>query len=142
MDRAFDPGRSACVYAWHYCGPLSFIPNFGPIISAVPAILLAFVDSPVRALYVLALFVGVQMIESNLVTPFIERKTVELPPALSVTFQIALAILVGGLGLILATPLLAAIIVLVRMVYIEGILGDHTRPPNRPRAGDCRVAPK
>ena len=104
-------------------GLLSFIPNFGPIISAVPAILLAFIDSPITALYVLGLYVLVQLIESNVVTPFIERETVELPPALTITFQLALGVLVGGLGLVLATPLLAAIVVAVQMLYIEDVLG-------------------
>lgn len=111
-------------------GLLSFIPNFGPIFSAVPALLLAFVESPMKAIYVLVLFVGVQLIESNLVTPFIERKTVEIPPALTIVFQLALAVLVGGLGLVLATPLLAVIIVLVQMVYVEDILGDRRTEVN------------
>ncbi|MGE0657010.1 MAG: AI-2E family transporter [Pyrinomonadaceae bacterium] len=106
-------------------GLLSFIPNFGPIISALPAILLGFVESPMQGLYVLILYVGIQLIESNLVTPFIERETVELPPALTIVFQLALAALVGGLGLVLATPLLAVLIVVVQMVYVEDILGDR-----------------
>jgi len=106
-------------------GLLSFIPNFGPIISAIPALLIAFVDSPVTALYVLALYVGIQLIESNLVTPLIERETVELPPALTVVFQLALGAMVGGLGLVLATPLLAVVVVVVQMVYIQDILGDR-----------------
>ena len=106
-------------------GLLSFIPNFGPIISAVPAILLAFIDSPITALYVLVLYIFVQLIESNVVTPFIERETVELPPGLTIVFQLALGVLVGGLGLVLATPLLAAVVVAVQMLYIEDVLGDH-----------------
>ena len=106
-------------------GLLSFIPNFGPIISALPALLLAFIDSPITAVYVLGLYIGVQLIESNIVTPLIERETVELPPALTIVFQLALAALVGGLGLVLATPLLAVIMVLVQMVYIEDVLDDR-----------------
>jgi predicted PurR-regulated permease PerM len=105
-------------------GLLSFLPNFGPIISAIPAILLAFIDSPISALYVLILFIGVQLVESNLVTPFIERRTVELAPVLTIVAQLALAILFGAVGLILATPMLAVIIVLVQMLYIEDVLGD------------------
>jgi predicted PurR-regulated permease PerM len=111
-------------------GLLSFIPNFGPIISAVPAILLAFIDSPISAVYVLILFVVVQIIESNLVTPYIERQTVELPPALTVFAQLALSILIGGIGLVLATPLLAVVVVLVQMVYIEDVLGDKNTEVN------------
>ncbi len=105
-------------------GLLSFIPNFGPIISAIPALLIAFVDSPMTAVYVLILYVGVQIIESNVITPLIERETVELPPALTVVFQLGLGTLVGGLGLILATPLLALIVVVVQLVYLQDILGD------------------
>ncbi len=112
-------------------GLLSFIPNFGPIISALPALLLAFIESPTTALYVLILFVGVQLVESNVVTPFIERKTVEIPPALTIVFQLALAVLVGGLGLVLATPLLAVLIVLVQMVYVEDVLGDRRTEVNK-----------
>ena len=106
-------------------GLLSFIPNFGPIISALPALLLAFIESPITALYVLGLYVGVQLLESNIVTPLIERETVELPPALTIIFQLALAVLVGGLGLVLATPLLAVIMVVVQMVYVQDVLGDR-----------------
>lgn len=106
-------------------GLLSFIPNFGPILSAVPAILIAFVDSPMRAVYVAILYVVVQLIESNIVTPLIERETVELPPALTIMFQLALAVLVGGLGLVLATPLLAVIMVMMQMIYMEDMLGDR-----------------
>ena len=105
-------------------GLFSFIPNFGPIISAIPALLLGFIESPLIALYVLLLYVGVQLIESNVVTPLIERETVELPPALTIVFQLGLAVLVGGLGLVLATPMLAVIMVLVQMVYIQDVLGD------------------
>lgn len=111
-------------------GLLSFIPNFGPILSAFPALLLAFIDSPTKALYVLILFIGVQLIESNVVTPFIERKTVEIPPALTVSFQLALAVMVGGLGLVLATPILAVLIVLIQMVYVEDVLGDRRTEVN------------
>ncbi len=112
-------------------GLLSFIPNFGPIISALPALLLAFVASPITAVYVLGLYVGVQLIESNIVTPLIERETVELPPALTIVFQLALAVLVGGLGLVLATPLLAVIMVVVQMVYVQDILGDRETAVNK-----------
>ena len=105
-------------------GLFSFVPNFGPILSAVPAILLAFIDSPTSALYVVILFVAVQLIESNLVTPMIERRTVELPPVLTIAPQLALTILVGAVGLILATPILAVVMVLLQTLYIQDVLGD------------------
>ncbi|MBK9164244.1 MAG: AI-2E family transporter [Acidobacteria bacterium] len=110
-------------------GLLSFIPNFGPIISALPALLLAFINSPVTALYVLGLYIGVQLIESNVVTPLIERETVELPPALTIIFQLVFGVMLGALGLVLATPLLAVLMVTVQMVYIGDVLGDREVSP-------------
>ncbi len=103
---------------------LTFIPNVGPVVSLIPAALLALAQDPIKAVYVVALYVGVQIIESNLITPFIERRTVELPPALTVGVQLILSVFVGGLGLVLAAPLIAAGIVLVQMLYVEDILGE------------------
>lgn len=108
-------------------GLLSFIPNFGPILSAIPAILLAFIESPITAVYVIILYIGVQLIESNLITPWIERQTVELPPAITVIAQLMMGLLIGGLGLVLATPILAVVIVVVQMIYVEDILGDKEK---------------
>ncbi|MFN0278069.1 MAG: AI-2E family transporter [Pyrinomonadaceae bacterium] len=116
-------------------GLFSFIPNFGPILSAIPALLLAFIDSPISALYVLGLYIGIQVIESNIVTPLIDRETVELPPALTIAFQLGLGAIIGGLGLVLATPLLAAVVVLVKMVYIEDVLGDESPLPAEENQG-------
>jgi hypothetical protein len=73
--------------------------------------LLALAQDPIKALYVVGLYIVVQIIESNLITPFIERRTIELPPALTIVMQLILSVFVGGLGLILATPLVAAGIV-------------------------------
>lgn len=117
-------------------GLLSFIPNFGPIISALPALLLAFINSPVTALYVLGLYIGVQLIESNVVTPLIERETVELPPALTIIFQLVFGVMLGALGLVLATPLLAVLMVTVQMVYIGDVLGDREVSPQAAGAED------
>ena len=110
-------------------GLLAFIPNFGPILSVIPAVLLAFIESPIKAVYVLALYIGVQVVESNIVTPYIERRTIELPPVLTISAQLALGILLGGIGLVLATPLLAATMVLVQTIYIEDVLGESLEEP-------------
>jgi predicted PurR-regulated permease PerM len=76
------------------------------------------------ALYVLLLYIAVQIIESNLITPFIQREMVSLPLAIIIVAQVVLGILVGGLGLILATPIVAVVVVLVRMLYIQDALGQ------------------
>ncbi|MDQ3776068.1 MAG: AI-2E family transporter [Pseudomonadota bacterium] len=86
--------------------------------------MLAILQSPTRALYVVLLYLGIQTVESYLLTPLMQKRTVSLPPAVTIFVQVLLGVLVGGLGLVLATPLMAAAFVLVRMLYIEDTLSD------------------
>jgi predicted PurR-regulated permease PerM len=97
----------------------TFIPNIGPVLSAIPAVLLGLIDSPQQALYIAALYVGIQTVESFMITPLIQRKTVSLPPALTLSAQVLLGVIFGGLGVALATPMAAAALVLTRMLYVD-----------------------
>ncbi len=87
---------------------LTFIPNIGPILSVVPAALLAVAISPMKGLLTAVLFLAVHFLEGNVITPLLERKIVRLPPALTMTAQLFLAVVAGPLGLALAAPLTAA----------------------------------
>lgn len=100
-------------------GVLTFIPYLGPILSAVPAILLAFVQSPTTALYTIIVFIIVQIIESNLITPMLEQRIVRLPPAFAIVFQISMGIMFGLLGIALASPILLTVIVMVQELYVK-----------------------
>jgi predicted PurR-regulated permease PerM len=111
-------------------GLFNFIPNFGPLFSAVPATLLALTISPERAIGVIGLFLVLQNLEGNVLTPLIQRKAVDLPPALGIIAQILLGILVGAAGLILAWPIAAAVVIAVKMMYVEDILGDEIDTPD------------
>lgn len=104
---------------------LTFVPNIGPFLSAIPAILIGLVDSPLKALYVAILYIVIQLIESYLITPLIQKRTVSLPPALLITVQILMGVWIGAFGLLLATPLMVVVIILVQMLYIEDTLGDN-----------------
>jgi predicted PurR-regulated permease PerM len=86
---------------------LTFIPNVGPILSVVPAVLLAVVISPIKGFLVILLFLLVHFLEGNVITPLLERKIVRLPPALTMAAQLFLAVIAGPLGLALAAPLTA-----------------------------------
>ena len=86
----------------------TFIPNIGPILSVVPAALLALAISPAKGLLTIGLFLLVHFLEGNLITPLLERRIVSLPPALTMTAQLLLAIVAGPLGLALAAPITAA----------------------------------
>ncbi|MBF9252732.1 AI-2E family transporter [Pontibacter sp. 172403-2] len=105
-------------------GLVSFIPNFGPIIALVPAVLIALLQGPNDALYVVLLYTGIQLVESNLLTPMVQKRMIEMPPALIISGQLLLGVFSGILGLILATPLIAMLIVIVKMLYVRDVLGD------------------
>ncbi|WP_242916965.1 AI-2E family transporter [Pontibacter liquoris] len=107
-------------------GLLSFIPNFGPILGLIPAVLIALLQGPDQALYVVLLYIGIQAVESNLLTPLVQKKMVEIPPALIITGQLLLGVFSGPLGLILATPLIAMLMVIIKMLYIQDVLGDES----------------
>ena len=96
-----------------------FVPYIGPILSAVPAVLVALAQGTDVALYVVALYIGVQSVESYLLTPLIQQRAVRLPPALTILWQMLLGVLFGVLGIMLATPLLAVLLVTVKTFYLE-----------------------
>jgi predicted PurR-regulated permease PerM len=105
-------------------GLLEFIPTFGPILSFVPAILIAFTESPERALQVIALYIGIQIFESNLLMPMVQRHAVKLPPVVTILTTVTLSALFGFLGMLLATPLAAVSLVLIHELYVRKTLGD------------------
>jgi predicted PurR-regulated permease PerM len=98
---------------------LTFIPNFGPVLSAAPAVLLALTEGVKDTGFVLLLYTAIQTVESFFITPIIERRTIRLAPALTVSAQLLLGMVAGGLGLLVATPLCATILVLVRELYVK-----------------------
>jgi predicted PurR-regulated permease PerM len=105
-------------------GLLNFIPNFGPFFAAIPALLIAFVESPILALYTGIIYVAVQMVDGYVLTPLVDRKSVELPPVVTLGAQVLLGVLSGFVGLLVASPLTATVMILIKMLYIEDVLGD------------------
>ncbi|KAA0009956.1 AI-2E family transporter [Billgrantia pellis] len=105
-------------------GLLTFIPYLGPILGAIPTVLIAFLEAPELALYAVALYATVETLESNIVMPLAAKGMVRLPPAYTVVVQLAGAAVAGVAGVILATPLAVVAVVAVQMLYIEDVLGD------------------
>ena len=103
-------------------GFLTFVPNIGAIISLALAILLALSQGPEIVIWVIIVYAALQLVESNIVTPIIQQKKTSIPPALLLAFQLIMAALTGFLGVMVATPLLAASITLVQEVWIEEVI--------------------
>jgi predicted PurR-regulated permease PerM len=110
-------------------GLLNFIPYLGPVLSAIPPLLLALTLGFDVVLWVLVLYVAVQAVESYALSPIIDRHSVYMPPALAIVSQVTFGILFGFLGILLATPLVASVIVVVKLVYFRNILGEEIRLP-------------
>ena len=99
-------------------GLLNFIPNFGPLIAMIPAVLVGFMQGPSTAAYIAGLYILVQVTESNFITPMVQQKLVSIPPALIIIAQLLISPLTGGWGLVLATPLMVMVMVLVQELYV------------------------
>jgi predicted PurR-regulated permease PerM len=104
-------------------GLLDVIPMIGPIIAAVPAILLAFTVSPMTALWTLLLFLLIQQLQGNLLQPMIQKHAVNVPPAVLLFAVLAAGLMFGFLGVLLAAPLTVVVFVLVQRVYVRTLLG-------------------
>ena len=110
-------------------GLLEFIPFAGPILAAIPAILLALAVSPELALWVLLLYVAIQQFEGNVLTPLVQQYAVDLPGAVLLFSLIGFGTLFGTLGVILAAPLAVVTMVLVKRLYVIETLDTPTPIP-------------
>ena len=108
---------------------LEFIPFVGPILAAVPALAIAFGESPELALWVLALFVVVQQIEGNVLMPLIQRQAVKLPPVAALFAVLAAGLLFGPLGVLLATPLAVVCMISIKKLWVRDALGEDVAVP-------------
>ena len=104
---------------------LEFVPTIGPVLSAVPAIAMGFLDSPEKALYVGLAYLVIQQLEGHILIPLLMKGGMDLPPVLTIVTQGLMALLFGFLGLMIAVPLLAAVMVPIKMLYVEDALGDE-----------------
>lgn len=107
-------------------GLLTFIPYIGPLISAVPAILVGFTISTKTALWIALLYGSVQLIESYLLEPIIGKKAVSIPPALLLTGQVLVGLLAGIEGVIIASPLVVSAFIFIREIYVKDLLDDRS----------------
>ena len=106
-------------------GLLSFVPYIGPVVSAIPAVLLGLLEGTLPAFYVVGVYALVQFLEGNFITPLIQVYAVSLPPAVLLTAQVMMGVLFGVLGVLLATPLVVAVIVLIQIYYVQAVLGEE-----------------
>jgi len=110
-------------------GLAQFVPLIGPIVAAIPALLIALSEGWQMTLWTLLLYVAIQQIESNLVTPLVQRQAVSLPPAITLFAVVAFGLLFGPLGILFATPLAVVAFVAVKKLWVSETLGESTGVP-------------
>ena len=114
-------------------GLLAFIPFVGPAISVVPPILLALADDPVKALWVILAYAGVQFIEGNIIQPLVMSRVVSLHPVIIVFALLIMGTLFGFVGVLIAIPLVAALQVLVHELWVKRMDEKGTDPNPPPK---------
>ena len=116
-----------------FAGITEFIPYLGPWLGAAPAVLLAFAEGGTTVLWTGLLFVVVQQIEANLIAPLVQQQMVEIPAALTLFAVVAIGLLFGVTGLVVAAPLTVVAYVLVTKLYVRDTLGVPAEVPGENR---------
>ena len=117
-------------------GVSKFIPIVGSIFAAIPAIAMAFIDSPHKALVVAIGYIVIQFVENHVLVPVLMKHGVNLPPAMTLGIQALMALLFGFLGLLVAVPLLAAVLTIVRTMNEKELREISEETTSRLPAGD------
>lgn len=117
-------------------GVINFVPFLGPVMSAIPPLLFALSMDTQALLWTLGAVVLIQQFEGNVVTPLIQRRAVSLPPALGVFAIVVFGVAFGILGVFLAVPLAASLLVLIRNLWVREALNGDTAAPVKPSASD------
>lgn len=106
-----------------------FVPYVGPVLAAIPALLVAFTISPATALWTLVAYLLIHQIEGNFVAPLIQRYMVSIPPALLLLVIASAEVLFGPLGILFAAPLTVVVYVAVKRLYVRNTLQEPTEIP-------------
>lgn len=111
-------------------GLASFIPNFGPILALIPAVLVGAVQAPQNIGWIILIVYGVSFIQSQIVSPIMANEDMKMPPVLILVGQIVFGIFFGFLGLMFAVPMTAIFLVLMDEIYVKDVLGDRQSVPD------------
>jgi predicted PurR-regulated permease PerM len=102
-------------------GLLEIVPTLGSVLAMIPGVLLGLTVSTNTAIIVAVIYIISQTITANIVNPLIQKKMINLPPALTLISQLIMGSVSGALGIIMAVPLLAITVILVDELYVKKI---------------------
>ncbi|WP_407150605.1 AI-2E family transporter [Bradyrhizobium sp. ORS 86] len=124
-------------------GLAEFVPYIGPLISSIPAILVAVTGGLYPALWTIAAYIIIHQLESNLIVPMVQHRLVFLPPAVLLLSIVAVTEIFGMIGIIFAAPITVIAFVAIKKLYVRDGLGQATELPGEPerRTGTYSSAP-
>ncbi|MDJ0593304.1 MAG: AI-2E family transporter [Pleurocapsa sp. MO_226.B13] len=105
-------------------GVMTFIPNLGPTVSVLLPMAIALIEAPWKSVAVLILYIIIQQVESNILTPIVMAQQVSLLPAITLLSQLFFATFFGFLGLLLSLPLTIVGQIWFKEVIIKDILDN------------------
>ena len=106
-----------------FAGFATFVPNIGAFLPLIPITIFTLADDPAKLLIMVPAYLAIQSVESNVLSPLIVKRQLSIPAAGMFVFQIVSGLIFGILGILLAVPLLAVIVTLVRELYSRDVLG-------------------
>jgi len=114
-------------------GVTEFVPYLGPIIAAVPAVLVAVTKNFDAVLWTIVAYIIIHQTEGNLIVPLIQRRMIYIPPAVILLGIVTVSFLFGTFAVIFAAPIAVVIFVLIKKLYIRDWLGEPTDIPGEPK---------
>jgi predicted PurR-regulated permease PerM len=110
-------------------GIAEFIPYLGPMLAAIPAVLVAGSQGLGAVLWTLLAYLLIHQVEGNIIAPIIQRRMVYIPPAIVLLGLGAISFLFGAVAIVFAVPIAIVIFVLIKKLYVRDSLGGPTQIP-------------
>jgi predicted PurR-regulated permease PerM len=114
-------------------GIAEFIPYVGPVIAAIPAVLVAATQGTDQLLWTLAAYLAIHTAEGNVIAPLIQRQMVYIPPAVMILGIAAIGFIFGPVAVIFAAPMTVVLFVLIKKLYVRDFLHEQTAIPGEQR---------
>jgi predicted PurR-regulated permease PerM len=121
-------------------GLAEFVPYLGPIVAAVPAVLVATTQGGNFIFWTVIAYLLIHQLEGNLIAPMIQRQLIFIPPAVMLLAIVIILFVFGGISVIFAGPIAVIIFIAIKKLYIRDSLGEATALPGEPQRRSERIA--
>jgi predicted PurR-regulated permease PerM len=111
-------------------GLAEFVPYVGPLVAAIPALLVAGTNGVDAVIWTAVAYLAIHQLEGNLIAPLIQRQMIAIPPAVMLLGIVAITFIFGHVALIFAAPITIILFVAIKKLYVRDTLGERTTLPS------------